>query len=593
MAKLVLVCFRDPASIRAVDVAARVRRFLASLCPDNLIPSDPVVATDGRGLFLGVFNPSDPAAVRDCSAYAGWLADHRESWWEPGTPAPVGSYALLRSCPATVEARSDYAASRTIWIAQTDEVFVASTTQRAIPYFLGSYEPNATAHAWMLSCGTLGPSIGWDKRAHPLGPAASARLDRARWQLTIREPGVDFELDPVPDDVHARRLDAALESTIGSLKLDVSNWVLPLSGGFDSRAILLLMKDRAGLRTVTWGRGDALRQRGMDAYVARQVAKALDVEHRYFETDLSDEPIEILLDRYLVAGDGRTDGILAYMDGFQTWRLLFESGVRGVIRGDHGFGPGPCPPLRDHVHAMHFDSMPRWRDHPGLPTFTSFSMPQLDRQELPDWFEPRSGESPEEWRDRLYLLYRVPNYHGGQSDLKSAYVEIASPYLARPVLELTKTWPEHLRNGKSLFRRVIAPRDIPVPYAVESALVPPRELLGEARLRDLVCDELSSESTRGIFAPPFVDFLLSAWPKDPVAAGTARFKTARRYLRMWTPQGLRSRIQKEARTKSIDLRWVALRAYIVCRMQARLAVASRDAARTAYVPQRAAAVATG
>ena len=281
------------------------------------------------------------------------------------------------------------------------------------------------------------------------------------------------------------------------------------------------------------------------------------------------------------------------MDGFQTWRLLFESGVRGVIRGDHGFGPGPCPPLRDHVHAMHFDSMPRWRDHPGLPTFTSFSMPQLDRQELPDWFEPRSGESPEEWRDRLYLLYRVPNYHGGQSDLKSAYVEIASPYLARPVLELTKTWPEHLRNGKSLFRRVIAPRDIPVPYAVESALVPPRELLGEARLRDLVCDELSSESTRGIFAPPFVDFLLSAWPKDPVAAGTARFKTARRYLRMWTPQGLRSRIQKEARTKSIDLRWVALRAYIVCRMQARLAVASRDAARTAYVPQRAAAVATG
>ena len=428
MAKIVLVCYRNAASAASADAVRRVRRFLASLCPDNLTPVEPIIVADGRGLVLGVFNPADPAAVHDCSAYTGWLEHGQESWWRPGAPAPSGSYALLRANANTVEALADYAASRTIWFAQTDELFIASTSQRAIPYFLGSFEPNPTAQAWMLSAGSLGPSAGWDRRARPLGPDGTARLDRARWQLTVREPPVQFRVDPSPDEVHAARLREALEATIGNLRLDHSRWILPLSGGFDSRAILLMMKERRGLRTVTWGRKEALGLRGNDAYVAPRVAAALGVEHRYYETDLADEPVEKLFDRYLVAGDGRTDGFLAYMDGFRTWRSFFESGIRGVIRGDHGFGPGPGPPLADHAEVLHFNSMTRWCDHPGVPSLGPVRACRTSTtNRWPESFEPLAGESPAEWRDRLYELYRIPAYHAGQSDLKAAYVEIASP----------------------------------------------------------------------------------------------------------------------------------------------------------------------
>lgn len=580
MAKIVLVCLRKPAPATTADVAHRLRRFLTTLCPDNLTPTKPVVSTDGRGMFLGVYNPADPSAVHDCCAYTGWLLDSQQLWWRLGAPAPSGSYALLRGYPTTVEALADYAASRTLWIAQSDGIFIASTSQRAIPYFLGSFEPNSAAMAWMLSAGTLGPSAGWDRRAYPLGPDGSARLDRASWRLTLREPPVQFHVDPSPDEVHAEHLRNVLEGTLGNLRWDHSRWVLPLSGGFDSRAILLLMKNRLGLRTVTWGRKEALNLPGNDANVAPQVAAGIGVEHQYYATDLADEPVEKLLERYLVAGDGRNAGLTGYVDGFRTWRNLFESGVRGVIRGEHGFGPGPAPAFTNHTEALHFNSITRWRDHTGMPHFGEFGMPHLDEQPWPESFEPRSGESPEDWRDRSYQLYRIPAYHGGQSDLKAAYVEIASPLLVREILELTRSLPQHLRDGKRLFTEVVSPHDVPVPYAIESALVTRQELLANPAFVEVLCDELASRRFRNTFTSEFADFLLASFSSGPAESRSGPLLTGpRRRLRLLVPAKLLSRLRRKPKGRSLDLRWVALRAYIASHMLERLAIDAQNGTR--------------
>ena len=580
MAKMVLVCLRNPTPLKTAEVEHRLRRFLATLCPDNLTPENPIFATDGRGLFLGVFNPADPAAVRGCSAYTGWLNDGHDCWWRAGAPAPSGTYALLRGGAATVEAIADYAASRTIWIARTEEIFIASTSQRAIPYFLGSFEANPAATAWMLSAGSLGPSAGWDRRAHPLGPDGTARLERATWRLTVREPPVEFCVDRSPDEVHAQRLRNALEETIGNLRLDHSRWVLPLSGGYDSRAILLLMKDRRGLRTVTWGRKKALDLPGNDAYVAREVAAAIGVEHQYFAIDLSDEPAEKLIQRYLVAGDGRTDGLLAYVDGLRCWRMLFESGVRGVIRGEHGFGPGPTPPFMDHAEVRHLNSITRWRDHACVPRFAEFGMPQLDEQHWPDSLAGPSGESAEDWRDRSYQLYRIPTFHGGQSDLKAAYVEIASPLLVRGILELTRSLPQHLRDGKRLFREVVSPLDVPVGYAVEPALLKAKDLMANPAFAEVLCEELASRRLRNTFTSEFADFLLASFSVAPAKRLVRRLVNGRRRrLQFLLPGKLQSRLRRRLKGRSVDLRRVALRACIASRMLERLATDAHDGSR--------------
>ena len=112
--------------------------------------------------------------------------------------------------------------------------------------------------------------------------------------------------------------------------------------------------------------------------------------------------------------------------------------------------------------VLHFNSMPRWRDHRRLAQLRGVRPAGTRRAALAGVVRTSSqGESPADWRDRLYQLYRIPYYQAGQSDLKAAYVEIASPLFVREIIELTRTHPEHLRNGKRLFTEVVAPHDVP------------------------------------------------------------------------------------------------------------------------------------
>ena len=250
--------------------------------------------------------------------------------------------------------------------------------------------------------------------------------------------------------------------------------------------------------------------------------------------------------------------------------------MRGVIRGDHGFGPGPGPALADHAAVLHFNGMTRWCDHSGVPRLAQFGLSHLDDLSLPESFAPLPGESPADWRDRLYQLYRIPAYHAGQSDLKAAYVEIASPLFVRKILDLTRSHPEHLRSGKKVFAEVVRPHDVPVPYAVDSALVPTGDLMATPAVRELLCDELSSRRLRDAFTHSFADYLLSSFSSARDEPLSRRVLAGpRRYLRLWVPATVRSRLRRNAPKPAPDLRWVAVRAYIVSRMHERLAIDAR------------------
>lgn len=245
-----------------------------------------------------------------------------------------------------------------------------------------------------------------------------------------------------------------------------------------------------------------------------------------------------------------------------------------VLEGEdvHGFGPGPAPPFASEADVLHFNSMPRWRDHPGLPRLAEFGLPELDEQPWPESYDRLATESLADWRDRLYQVYRIPCYHAGQSDLKAAYVEIASPLFVREIVELTRTHPEHLRNGKRLFTEVVAPHDVPVGYAVDSALVAPRNLMANQAFAELLCDELGSLRFRNAFTGEFADFLLASFAA-PRAAAPVRglLEAPRRHLRRLVPARVRTRLRKAPQRKGLDLNWVALSACIASRMLGRMA----------------------
>jgi len=517
MSKIVLVAFRTPPDDSALR--QRLGRFLASLCPDNR-PMPPIqVHGDGRGLYLGVFDPLAPETVHDCSAYAGWLADPSVEWWRTGTPSPEGTYALLRSSADVIEARVDYAATRALWIAKTDQIFIATTSQRAIPAFLGSFELNPRAVLWMLSSGSLGPEESWDLRARPLAPGGVARLDRASWRLDIDEPAIEFNPEPLPEKQHRALMRQALAETCGDLRLEWSNWIFPLSGGVDCRAILLNVRDKSAIRCVTWGLKRALDAPGSDAQVAGQLADYLGLPRQYFPTDPADEPIERIFQRFLIAGEGRVDHIAGYMDGLKLWSDLVACGTRGIVRGDEPYAMNRVASADEVPAAV---ALMRWSDHRGLPTLESLDLTHLGQQPIPPKLEHRPDEAPADWRDRLLHSFKIPTVTAALNDIKSAYVEIANPLLTRRIVELARQQPATLRTGKKLLIALNREWKTPVPYATSRAIAWAQDALAAPAVRELLNDELASQRTVSILSRSFSNHVAQALNKPATAVPASK-----------------------------------------------------------------------
>src|SRR5690606_29608884 len=158
--------------------------------------------------------------------------------WIAGESAPDGSYALFRGSEDLIELVSDAAGSRSIWYYQDEQRFIASTSQRAIVGLLRSFSFNKKVLPWILSTGGLGPDNSWDTRIQLVPPDSIFTLDRNTWKTSIQSNPVKFEPLEVSDKEHEKLLLDALEDTFRSLKINYSNWVLPLSGGYDSRSIV-------------------------------------------------------------------------------------------------------------------------------------------------------------------------------------------------------------------------------------------------------------------------------------------------------------------------------------------------------------------
>ena len=383
----------------------------------------------------------------------GQIFGKNEKWYEPLQEFPDGSYALFRDGTEHCEIVSDPVASRTIWYYLDENLFIASTSQRAIVMFIGSFEFDERVIPWVLSTGSLGPVFSWDKRIKRVPADSSVILDKNKWSVSVKSNPIEFNLVKRSDEQHENQLRESLETTFKSLNLDYSNWVLPLSGGYDSRGILCFLheidKNIQRLRTITWGLKSSLEVKGSDAYVAKELANKLNVSHKYYHTDLSEEPVDNIINRFILLGEGRIDHLSGYMDGFKIWKTLFEDEIQGIIRGDEGFG---WDQVSSTLTVRLSVGCSLCSDYSNLKDYTKYGFPS---QELPQHLNQRKGETLNLWRDRLYHEYRLPTILSALSDLKFPYVEQINPLLSKVILQQVRQLPDHLRTDKALFRKIV------------------------------------------------------------------------------------------------------------------------------------------
>ena len=376
----------------------------ARLSPDHITPHAPLLLAQ-PGLTVAVVNPMPDLPRAPGAVCLGGLVDAGDAWGAPGSRRPDGSYAVCRWDAERLELVTDNLASRALWYVLSGDLFLASTSQRALVCLLGDLHFNDAAVAWLASSGTLGPDNAWDTRLRRVPAAAVLSLDRRTWTTQCTAGALDHDPQPLPDEVHLQRWREAILETCAELDVSLDTWLLPLSGGLDSRTLLAALSE-AGRRPrcVTWGLRRSLDDPESDSVVARRLAEHYQVEHAFFPTDPGDEPARIVIDRFLVAGEGRTDQIAGYLDGLALWKTLFDDGVTGIIRGDEpGWGHDACYSTSDVRRGNRVETIA------DFPADHAIRQLGLASQSLPEWVQPRTGESLVVYDGRLTDYLSVPS----------------------------------------------------------------------------------------------------------------------------------------------------------------------------------------
>jgi hypothetical protein len=507
MAHVILVCSRsrtnDPSLVEGVN------HFCNHLAPDNITP-DPPHISDQPGLLLAIVNPGIVEPGPQGSACLGHIAPPDDTWWNVGHTVPDGSYALFRSDDHTVEILTDIVASRIVWYCQTDEMFIASTSQRALVALLGNFQFDESVLAWMLSSGTLGPEGRWDKRLQRIWGDTRLSLNRDTWELTLHEQPVSFSPADRSEKEWNKDLLDVLQTTIASyhtLKWD--DWMMTLSGGGDSRALLwLLLQQQVTPRCFTVGRKESLTTPHNDAFVARALAERFGLEHQYFNIDTVTVSPETVLKRYITISEGQTDQMASFIDGFDSWQLLHEQGIKGVAFGHQAFGLRPCFSARDVRLASGFLLLNDVFSEDLVRAF------DLTPQELSERMQQREGESLATWRDRLYHTARIPIVISPLDNAMSAYVETISPLRSRPIIHFIRQMPDSLRTSKYLFQEVIRTMIPDMEFAKYRAELPAADVLRTDGFVAALHDELHSAHAQTVLPDNLRHYVLQRLPQQ-------------------------------------------------------------------------------
>jgi asparagine synthetase B (glutamine-hydrolysing) len=529
MSGLILVCSRDPrsAAVSKTDVERIARR----LAPDNLTPNPPRTF-ESDGLVVTVTNPQPSVLQKDDCVCLGRFFEPPGRWHTPGTPPPDGSYAVCRSDPRFVELVTDAVASRTLWYSLTERFFLASTSQRAVVALLGDFDLNAEAVSWMVTAGHLGPWLSWDRRMKRTPSSSRVVLDREKWHLEVRTDEMAILPDTGDEAGHIGRLRDAILDSCANLDVPLSNWLLPLSGGMDSRSILLgLVKAGKRPRCVTWGLRSSLDDPANDAVVARRVAESVGVEHTYYETDFSTEPVRDVLGRFLAVSEGQTVDFGGYTDGLAVWKTFFDSGVEGVIRGD-GASLGY---YSDYVSERQIRLRGRQLYVSDYPPAHAVHRLGLHPQSRPEALKLRPGESPLAYSGRLYEQFGFPSWLSSLNDIKSAYVEVVNPLLSRRVVSVAHSLPAPLREHRKSLEAVLESIGPRIPFAKHGALAPASQYLNTPEFRVELRRGLSAPAAEAVFSEGALTVLRSLLetPARPTSRPSVRRRVKAKLPKSW------------------------------------------------------------
>jgi len=245
---------------------------------------------------------------------------------------------------------------------------------------------------------------------------------------------------------------------------------------------------------VTWGLGGALQDERSDAFVARELARNMDVPFEYFPLDDAACAAADALDEFIVLSEGQVVDLTMYADGFGVWRSLVARGCHGIVRG-HGY---------QWAYLDEFHNVCNVRWHNGVTLVSEYApLHPIHRLGLPDqaWperYEQQAGEDYLEYRDRLQHFVYNPARIAPLNQTKTSHVEIVNPLQARRVGEVVARLPEPLRLHPGALVQLLERHGPKVPFASRPAATPP-DVLCRPGMRSAIAEALCTDTAFRLF----------------------------------------------------------------------------------------------
>jgi hypothetical protein len=349
------------------------------------------------------------------------------------------------------------------------------------------------------------------------------------------------------------------------MRFDRERWIIPLSGGVDSRGLLLALdqQDAPKFRTVTWGTTDALTLKRNDVDIATRVARQLSMSHQILPLELNGESRVTLMRRFLAAGEGRVATLSGYADGFSIWKQFYENKLDGIVRGDEAFGTVRPATAFEARRAAQLTLL---TDYFSADVAGRLDLPE---QKLPAALERRPDESLSTWADRLYQQFRLPRLCAALTDLKLPYIEVANPLLSAELIAFTRQLPDSLRADKRLWRNWVTSKLPGVPYAVHPAIPQMQDILTDTGMLKSMLDSLEQEC---LLLSPSLRLYLCARIKTELRKtpdDRQRQRVQRRF--QFLPRRARSLLRPAIRrNRQLNPLLLAFRAFIIQQMMSRL-----------------------
>ncbi len=564
MAKIVYACLRDSADMPLVK--RRIEKILPRLVPDN-IPDATCKAVTHGNIVYGISTYSQLVKEKDGSVCMG-VAYHMDTinWCQPGAEHPDGTYAIFRADEEYVEAITDIACNRAIWYYKDDNIFIAGTSQRAVIALAGSFDMDRRNIPWMLSAGTLTPGLSWDKKLQFVPQDGSVLLNRKTWELTVTRAPVKFNAMKISDAEIEKKFTETLIDTFKEIDIDLSQWILPISGGADSRAIAGLFKstgkDISTLSSITWGLQASQQIKSSDGYLGGAVAKALGMPHQFMPTDEINESIEKIFERFMLCSEGRIDHILGYTDGMTMWKKFNDTGRLGILRGDENFG-GPATNSYDRGRFLTQAKL--CNDFANLENF--IEKYGYEKQALPAYLEAQQDkESVDSYRDRFYQQFRIPVVLSALSDIKFAYTEILNPFFSRKILTFSRSMPDHLRYKRNLYFKIVKKLSLDMPFATEQATGTRENFFKSPEVINIFTRELQSENINLFFDKDFIQSILDKLHAPHKVEKTGFRKQIKKYLQRNLPVYIKEGFRQSMPKPFVDNGLLAFRIYMVSKM---------------------------